>query len=131
MTTSLPRSVLALIFSWLALGACSSPCNTLEGPSGISLRVTDASTRISLDTITSVTVERLTPPTESRTSSLRDTSSANALRVAAGREGTYRISLAVPGYLPWVREVRVPSASESCRSGGPRGVALEAVLVRE
>lgn len=131
MTTHVIRNALGwMLLLGSVVAACGNPpCNTLAGSGGIILRVVDATTSTKLDSLAVVSVDRLTPPPESRTSPVLDPSNSNALLITE-REGVYRLTVSVPGYQSWQREVSVPSASEACRDGAPLAVSVEARLVR-
>jgi hypothetical protein len=125
------RTLLAsvtILASTLGGVSCSPSCATLQGHIGIVLSVRDARTGTSLDSTAIVTVERLTPPQESRTGSIVDVGGGNPLSITGEREGRYSVRIGAAGYSLWAQEVRVPSATEACNNGDPMSVSVNARL---
>jgi hypothetical protein len=108
------------------LGACDPVCVGVPRP-GLRLRVSDAQGGRVLDSVSTVTVQRLDGvQNPQRTGSLLPVGPSSPLAIAQDLGGTYVVTVEVPGYIPWKRQVRVEN--DDC--GQPETVDLIAHVER-
>ena len=122
-------TVALLLTSLTLLSACHPECLSLAGSLGVQVRVVDAATQQSLDRSATVTAERLTQPQQVRTGALLSPNDVNPLSITQ-TEGSYRITVSVPGYRPWSSYAYVPSATDACTYEEPFGSSFTAELHR-